>query len=305
MNKNQKVIIGVGSAVAVGLIALVVSLIISNSSRTSSLNEAEARADSLALANERLALTNEFNELNANFNMYEDQQMYLTNDSLVQQYNQAKMKVEGLLQELDREKKNNAANRARIKALEGEIATLKGILKHYLEEIDRLSKENEGLRNEIQEVRSRNEQLTSAVTVATKSNEELTQTVKQAKKLNITGLSFTPLNKRGRLEKKIKKATQLNVSFTVSPNNTAAAGMKDFFVRIVTPEGSLLGGNVSFPMDGARVAATAHRQIEYSNEETSVSIYWDVNATLTPGDYTVEVFCDGYRLASRHFNIDK
>jgi len=305
MDKKQKVIIYVGGAVALALIALIVTLIVSNSSRTASLNEAEARADSLQLANEKLVLTNEFNELNANFSMYEDQQMYLTNDSLVKQYNQAKMKVEGLLQELNQEKRSNAANRARIKALENEIATLKGILKHYLEEIDRLSKENEGLRNEIQEVRSRNEQLTSAVTVATKSNEELTQTVKQAKKLNVTNLSFTPLNKKGKLEKKISKARQLKVSFTVSPNATAAAGMKDFYVRIVTPEGSLLGGNISFPMDGANVPATAHRQVEYSNDETSVTIYWDVNATLTPGDYTVEVFCDGYRLVSRHFQIAK
>lgn len=305
MDKKQKVIIYVGAGVALCLIALVVILIVSNNSRTASLNEVEARADSLALVNERLVLTNEFNELNANFSMYEDQQMYLTNDSLVKQYNQAKMKVEGLLQELDREKRSNAANRAKIKALENEISTLKGILKHYLEEIDRLSKENEGLRNEIQEVRSRNEQLTSAVTVATKSNEELTQTVKQAKKLNITSLSLTPLNKKGKREKKISKARQFNVSFTVSPNSTAAPGMKDFYVRIVTPEGSLLGGNITFPMDGANVAATAHRQLEYSNDETTVTIYWDVNATLTPGDYTVEVFCDGYRLASRHFKFDK
>lgn len=303
MNKQQKIIIYGAIAVVSALIILVIVLILSNNSRTDSLNEAEARADSLALANDRLVLTNEFNELNANFNMYEDQQMYLKNDSLVQQYNQAKMKVEGLLQELNQEKRSNAANKARIKELEGEIATLRGILKHYLEEIDRLSKENEGLRKDLEEVRSRNEQLTSAVNVATKSNEELSQTVKQAKRLNITGLHISALNKKGKAEKKLGKVSQLAVGFTVSPNTTAAAGMKDFYVRIVTPEGSLLGGNVSFPMDGANVAATTHRQVEYSNDEISVNIYWDVNTTLTSGDYTVEVFCDGYRLVSRHFQL--
>lgn len=303
MDKKQKTIIYVGAAVALCLVALVVTLIVSNNRRTISLNEAEARADSLELANDRLVLTNEFNELNANFNMYEGQQMYLTNDSLVQQYNQARMKVEGLLQELNQEKKSNAANRARIKELENEIATLKGILKHYLEEIDRLSKENEGLKNEIQEVRSRNEQLTSAVTVATKSNEELTQTVKQAKKLNITSLRLQALNKKGKNEKKVGKAKQLAVFFTISPNATAAPGMRDFYVRIITPEGSLLGGNITFPMDGASVPATAHRQVEYANDEMSVSIYWDVTTTLTSGDYTLEVFSDGYRLASRHFQL--
>ena len=303
MDKKQKTIMYVAGGVALALVALVVILIFSNNSRTASLNEAEARADSLELANERLVLTNEFNELNANFNMYEGQQMYLTNDSLIQQYNQAKMKVEGLLQELNQEKRSNAANRARIRDLENEIATLKNILKHYVEEIDRLSKENEGLKNEIQEVRSRNAQLTSAVSVATKSNEELTQTVKQAKKLNITSLKIQALNKKGKEEKKVNKAKQLMVNFTVSPNATAAPGMRDFYVRIITPEGSLLGGNITFPMDGANVPATAHRQVEYANEELSVTIYWDVNTTLTAGDYTVEVFSDGYRLASRHFQL--
>lgn len=303
MNKRQKTIIYSAIGVCLAMIALVIVLIVSNNSRTVSLNEAEARADSLALANDRLVLTNEFNELNANFSMYEDQQMYLTNDSLVKQYNQAKMKVEGLLQELAQERKSNAVNRARIKALESEITTLKGILKHYLEEIERLSKENEGLRNEIQQVKSRNEQLTSAVSVATKSNEELTQTVQLARKLNITGLRLTALNKKGRQEKKVSKAKQLEVAFSVSPNTTASPGLKEFYVRIVTPEGSLLGGGTSFAMDGAKVPATAKRGVEYANDETSVVIYWDVNTTLTSGDYTVEVFCDGYRLASRHFQL--
>lgn len=303
MKKNPKILIYAGIAVAAAMVALIVVLIVSNNSRTASLNEAEARADSLALANDRLVLTNEFNELNANFSMYEDQKMYLTNDSLVQQYNQAKMKVEGLLQELNQEKKSNAANRARIKALENEIATLRGILKHYLEEIERLSKENEGLRAEIQQVKTRNEQLTSAVSVATKSNEELTQTVKQAKRLNLTGLRLQALNKKGKTEKKVNKAKQLEVSFSISPNSTAAPGMKDFYVRIITPEGSLLGGGLSFPMDGANVPATAKRSVEYANDEISVTVYWDVNTTLTSGDYTVEVFSDGYRLASRHFQL--
>lgn len=305
MNKNQKIIIFGGAGVLLCLVALIIVLIVSNSSRTEQINEARAQADSLLLANDRLLLTNEFNQLNADFSQYEDQQIYLKNDSLVQKYNEARLKVEGLLQELSYEKRSNEANRKRIKQLEGEITTLKGIVKHYLEEIRRLGEENEGLKKEIEQVSQRNEQLASQVTVATRNNEQLTQTVKLAKKLNITGLSFHAYNKKGKVEKKITKARQLGVSFIVSPNNTAAPGMKDFHIRILSPEGSLLGGGGSFSLDGSTVTSTAHRQVEYANEEISVSVYWDVNTTLTPGDYTVEVFCDGYRLASRHFTMKK
>ena len=213
--------------------------------------------------------------------------------------------MEGLLSELDEQKKDNAANRKRIKQLEGEIATLKGIVKHYLEEIRRLGEENEGLRQEIAQVNERNQQLSTQVTQATTQNKELTQTVKLAKKLNITGLSLQAYNKKGKVEKNITKGRQLGVSFIVSPNNTASAGLKDFYIRILSPEGALLGGGETFSIDGSTVAATAKRQMEYANEELSVSVYWDVNTTLTPGDYTVEVFADGNRLASRHFTMKK
>lgn len=305
MNKNQKILLYGGIGVVVGLIALVVILIISNSNQTRAVNDTQARADSLALANDRLLLTNEFNRLNADFSQYEDQQVYLKNDSLVQKYNEARLKVEGLLQELNTEKRSNAQNRARIKQLEGEIATLKGIVRHYLEEIKRLGEENEGLRQEIEAVSQKNQQLASQVETSQRSNAELTQTVKLAKKLNVTGLSLHAYNKKGKNEKNITKARQLGVSFTVSPNSTASAGMKDFYVRILSPEGSLLGGGGNFQLDGSSVASTAHRQVEYANEEMSVSVYWDVNTTLTPGDYTVEVFADGYRLASKHFTMKK
>lgn len=309
MNKNVKIIVYTAAGVLVALIALIIVLIVNDNHNTVARNEAEARADSLAIANDQLVLTNEFNQLNADFNQYEGQQIYLKNDSLVQKYNAARMKVEGLLRELNAEKqshnKDMAASRAKIKKLEGEISTLKGIVRHYLEEIKRLGEENAGLKQEIAQVQEKNQQLSTQVTQATASNEQLTQTVKLAKKLNITGLSLNAYNKKGKKEKNITKARQLGVHFTVSPNNTAAAGMKTFYVRIISPEGSLLSGGGSFTIDGQSVQATASRNLEYANEEMSASIYWDVNTTLTPGDYTVEVFCDGYRLASRHFTMKK
>ncbi|MBD5290403.1 MAG: hypothetical protein HDS26_06945 [Bacteroides sp.] len=305
MDKRQKTLLYAAIIVVASLVALSVVLIVSNSRQSQAAEQAEARADSLSLANDRLQLKNEFDQLNADFSQYEDQQIYLKNDSLVQQYNQARMKVEGLLKELESEKKSHAGSRARIKELEGEIATLKGILKHYLEEIRRLGEENEGLRKEIQEVSERNERLESQVTTTARDNQQLTQTVQLARKLNITGLSLSPLNKKGKAEKNVTKAKQLYVHFTVSPNNTAAPGMKNFYVRISTPEGTLLTGGGNFQLDGATLAATAHRQVEYANEELSVSLYWDVTTTLTPGDYLVEVFCDGYRLASRRINLKK
>ena len=159
MNKNQKIILYGGIAAVICLVGLVIALIVINANRTEQVNQAREETENLRLANDRLLLQNEFNQLNADFSQYEDQQIYLKNDSLVQKYNEARLKVEGLLTELNQEKKSNAANRQRIKQLEAEIATLKNIVKHYLEEIKRLGEENEGLKKEIQAVTQKNEQL--------------------------------------------------------------------------------------------------------------------------------------------------
>lgn len=325
MNKKILPVIISAIVVVLALIAIVIVLIVKSNDNNKDIpnNEEiaalEARADSLAILNDQLQLANEFTQLNsdfqqisADFSQYEGQQVYLKDDSIVKKYNAAKTKVESLIKELNAEKsktnltaKDLEASRAKIKQLEAEIGTLKGIVQHYLQEIKRLGDENASLKQEIAAVQEKNTQLSTQVTQATTANKELTQKVAVAEKLIITGLSFNGYNKKGKVEKNVTKAKQLGASFTISPNATAQPGMKTFYMRVLSPEGALLGGGSSFTIGGQSVQSTASRQVEYDNEETSVSIYWDVNTTLNPGDYTVEIFCDGSRLASRHFTLTK
>lgn len=309
MNKQQKIIIGCGAGVVAVLIGLIVFLIVSEYSGSGDDEHIRAleEVDSLRLANDQLVLTNQFDQLNAEFSQYEGQQVYLKNDSLVQQYNASRDRIQKLLDELDREKKKGKADRARseqrIRELEAEIGTLRGIVKHYLAEIQRLGQENEGLRTELAQANERNTALASEASAAQASNAQLSRTVAVAKKLNITALRLSGYNRKDKHEKKVNKIAKFGVSFSISPNNTAAPGMKDIYVRVLTPEGTLLGNGGSFSYDGAGVQSSAHRTIEYANDEVPVSIYVPVTTTLTAGDYRVEVFCDGNRLGSKSFTV--
>lgn len=315
MNRKQKIIFFTGLGVTVALIVLVIVLMVRDNRAASEqdtteitgmelLDSSDFRVDSLQNAYDQLELTNQYRELEADFSQYEEQQKYLKNDTLVRQYNESKKRVESLLKELKEEKRSNSQNREKIKQLQAEILTLKDIVRHYLEEIKRLGQENEGLRQEIQQVSARNQELTSQVESATESNARLTQTVQRARKLNITGLSLSAY-KNNKSEKNITKATQLGVSFTVAPNNTASPGMKTFYVRVLSPDGSLIGGQGSCSYQGASVPVSAAVSKEYSNEELRVTVYVPMNVTPTPGSYTVDVFCDGERLASSHFTLAK
>ena len=310
MNKKVGIIIIAGILLCIGFIVLIILLIAGNNRSENDARQARLEADSLKIAVQQSDLDRQFSELQADFSQYEDQAVFLKNDTLVQQYNESRKRIEELMAQLQKErsgrKSDQAASQRRIAQLEAEIGTLRGIVKHYLEEIRRLGQENEGLRNELATTQERNQSLNQQVQQTSAANEELTQTVQLARKLNITGLSLSAYNRKDKNEKNITKATRLGVSFTVSPNNTAAAGKKTFYVRILSPEGALLGNGGTFSHDGQQVGCTVSRTVEYDNGELPVSVYWAASGTtLTPGDYVVEVFADGYRLGSRRVTMKK
>ncbi len=286
------------------LLALAVIAVIFMTTRSVSReNEHQQQIEQLQLANEQLQMANEFDALNNEFAQYENQTSLLANDSIVQKYAAARAQVEKLLQELKNEKNKSAAQ---ISKLKGEIETLKGILRNYVEQINALNQENQELRDENREVKAQNQQLSQSIQTVQANNKVLNERMTLAEKLNVTGVNLVALNKKGKTEKNVTKARQLMVTFTIPQNNSTPVGEKTIWLRITNPEGDLLSGGGSFSFEGSTLGATARKSIEYGGEEIGgITIYWDVNTTLTPGDYTVELFCDNYRLVSRRFTLKK
>ena len=295
--------------VIVGLAAVLVGLavwfIIASTSQKKQLEEAIALKEQAELDMAQRELQNDYDALNNEFAIFENSRQLVMDDSikleLTQKYETARLQIEKLQQELKNQKHKSSAE---IKKLKDEISTLRNLLRHYVEEINRLNQENEQLRNENAEVKSRNEQLTSQVRETSRRNEQLQERMTLAEKLNVTGVSLVALNKKGKVEKKVQKATQLRVTFTIPQNNSTPVGEKTIYLRIVSPSGQVLGGGGSFSFEGASVPCSAKKVVEYAGEEIGgVTIYWDVNTALTAGSYTVELFADNYRLCSQRFEL--
>ena len=291
------------AVLAVLLLGAIVFSVFQVTSLKHQVNVAQAENEQLQLTNEQLSLSNEFEAINSEFRQYENQAVQMANDTILAKYTAAKNKVEQLIKELNSEKTKNAK---RIKDLESQIATLRGLLRNYIAQVDSLTKENAGLRAENQEIKSRNQALNSQVAEISGKNKTLTERMTLAEKLNVTGLTLTPLKKNGKQEKNVTKAKQLKVTFTIPQNNSTPVGSKTIYLRIVNPEGQLLGNAGSFSFEGGNVPCSAKKTIEYTGDEMSgVTIYCDVNTTLTPGDYLVELFADNFRIASRHVTLKK
>lgn len=293
---------GAAALVAVLLIAVGISIWQMTSLKIQ-VSEARAANEQLQLTNEQLSLSNEFDAINSQFAQYEDQANMMANDTIMLKYAAAKNKIEELLKELNSQK---AKSGAQIKKLKDEVATLRALLRHYIAQVDSLGKENAALRDENSQIRNRNQQLASKVSTVERENKNLSERMVLAEKLNVTGVSLTALKGNGKTEKNITKAKQLMVTFTIPQNNSTPVGQKTVYLRITGPEGSLLGGAGSFNFEGSSIPYTEKLGFDYGGEEIAgLKIYWNVNTALSPGDYTVELFADNYRLVSRHFTMKK
>lgn len=294
---QKKALIIVGALVAVLLVSFFAFY------AKKQIDDAQAANEQLMLQNQQLQLKQEYENLSTEFQNYESQTQFLNNDSLAIKYGEAKDKVEKLLTEL---KTQRITSNKRIKELQNEIETLRGIMKHYIQVIDSLNKENAGLKAENEKIRTQNQRLTSQVNQATKENEDLSKRMTLAEKLNVTGVTLTALKSSGKTEKRITKAKQLRVMFTIPQNNSTPVGEKTIYLRITSPEGYLLGENGSFPFEGGQVPYTERKTFEYAGQEIpDMAIYWNVNTTLNAGTYNVELFIDDYRLTSRDFTFEK
>lgn len=302
---NGRILLGVVAILLIIVIAGGVWFAMSIAAKNKAIEAANKAREQAELNLDQAMMNNEFDELNQQFATLENQRLITMDDSvkreLTEKYEAAKLKVEKLQQELKNQKNMSSAE---IKKLKDEIASLRAILRNYVEQIAKLNEENEALRKENAEIKSENTRLTSRVAETSRRNEQLSERMTLAEKLNVTGVSLSALNKKGKNEKKVSKAVQLMATFTIPQNNSTPVGEKTIYMRIISPSGQVLTGGGSFQFEGATLDCTAKKSIEYAGEEIAgIHIYWDVNTALTPGSYTVELFADNYRLASRSFEL--
>ena len=295
--KNNKLIVGIVAAVVAVLIAVVIVLIVSNNKHSKELEQ-------LIVEKERMELEYEYADLVEQYALYEGQKMILKNDSLIEKLEAEQIKVQRLYEELKSEKATSAA---RIAELRAELETLRGIMRVYVAQIDSLNRENKSLRQEnrqqrrkIEEVKTLNEKLIS-------QRDSLSEKVVIASKLDAVGVKVTPLRKNGKLAKKIKQISKLEISFSIAKNVTAATGEKEIFARITKPDGDVMIKSESnlFPFEGSQIPYSCRKVVEFAGDEINgVTMYWDVEEFLYPGEYEVEIFADNYLIGRGVFTLE-
>ena len=229
---------------------------------------------------------------------YSEMKTQINNDSIIQQLTEEQMKTQQLLEELKRVKASDAREIARLKK---ELATVRAVLRDYVMQIDSLNRLNESLKQENTTVKAELEQRTQQVAGLSSEKASLSQKVAIAAQLDATNISLQLLNKRGKDAKKLKDCTQMKTSFVITKNVTASNGNRTVYVRIQNPGGNVLGGGGTFAYENRQLECSAKKTIEYTGEETPVTVYWNVSQMLEAGDYCVSVFADGNMIGTKSF----
>ena len=231
---------------------------------------------------------------------YSEMKTQINNDSIVAQLTAEQEKTQRLLNELRRVKSTDAIEITRLKK---ELATVRAVIRSYVMEIDSLNKVNANLTQENTRVKGQYEAATRQIEGLSTEKRSLSEKVAIAAQLDATGISLVAKNKRGKSTDQIDKATTLQVSFNITRNVTAASGVKDIYVRIMSPTGSLLNGAGSFSYENRTLQYSMKRSVEYNGEETPVTLFWNVSQALVAGTYQVSIFADGNMIGSRSFTF--
>ena len=229
---------------------------------------------------------------------YSEMKTQINNDSIVAQLTQEQLRTQELLEELKRVKASDAREIARLKK---ELATVRAVLRTYVLEIDSLNRLNQNLTAENNRVKGQYAEATRQIEGLSNEKESLSQKVAIAAQLDATGITMTAKKKNGKPAKEIKDCKSFQVDFTVARNVTASNGLRTFYVRITTPNGTTLGGGGSFQYENRTLECTMKKAVEYSGEAITLSTYRQVTEYLEAGTYTVSIFADGNMIGSRTF----
>ena len=243
------------------------------------------------------------NEYSTFATQYDEMQILISNDSLVAQLEREKLRTQQLLEELRATKASNAAEIARLKK---ELKTVRAVMRSYVVQIDSLNQANEKLTKENKRVRTQYAEATKKVETLQEEAKNLSDKVTLAAQLDATNIRIEPRNKRGKATNSIKSVIKFAIDFTIVKNITAPTGERTIYVRIAKPDGSVLTKDASrtFKYENTQLEYSIKKLIEYTGEEQSVTVYWDVEEFLNPGAYTVYIFSDGVMIGEKSFTLE-
>lgn len=230
-------------------------------------------------------------ELEANIVELQDTLSKITSnyETINLQLDTSRAQVAELIENL---KRTQATNRAKIRQYEGELGTLRSIMRNYLVQIDSLNTLNQKLTAEAKEARQE-------AAETRKDNEKLTKKLEAAEAkvsagsvLKARGMRLEAYGESKRVTDRSSRTVRLLTTLSLIENSIIEPGPVTVYIRVTDPNGNLLTNSrsVDFTCKGQTLTASASREVDYAGAELTVSIYLNDIPDYTKGIYTAEAY---------------
>lgn len=192
----------------------------------------------------------------------------------------------------------NSGDAAQLKRARAELAQLKSMNQNYVVQVDSLKTANDDLSKQNL---SLNETLTAEkgkVESLTQENTQLANKVAVGSVLRTMDVSATGVryksNGKESITDKASKVQKVKTCFTVLENMVADKGSRDVFLRVISPDGSVLStAQETFMYNSSATLYTMKDSFDYNNEKTNVCLYFDKGSAFSKGKYAIEFYSGG------------
>jgi hypothetical protein len=207
------------------------------------------------------------------------------------------------------------ARQADYNRIKKKLDLLRVISQDYVVRIDSLSRANEELVTENRKIRQDVDRYKQTATTLEAQTEDLKGQISTAARLKAYSINARAVNlkssgKREEPTDRARRTDRIKVSFTLSENPVAEAGVKNIFCRIARPDGKILyiddSDAYSFTANGEKLQFSIKQQITYDKKAMNVTLNWDVRDAkneIIPGRYYAMVYIDGYQIGEGTFEL--
>lgn len=212
-------------------------------------------------------------------------------DSINSQLDTSRAEVANLIERI---KKTDATNRAKMRQYEKELGTLRSIMRNYIVQIDSLNTLNHKLtadaaaaRREAAASKAENQELSQQV-------ENLTGQVAAGAVIKARGLRMEAYMSNDKITDRSSRVVRLLTSLSLVENDLAPKGPVRVYIRVKDPDGIILtnANRTSFTFNGETMVASASRKVDYEGREVDLSIYLNDILGYRKGVYTVEAYTE-------------
>lgn len=195
---------------------------------------------------------------------------------------------------LERIKKTNATNRAKMRQYEKELGTLRSIMRNYIVQIDSLNTLNHKLTAEAAAARREAAASKAESVQLSQQVENLTGQVAAGSVIKARGLHIAAYNSSDKVTDRSSRTVRLLTSLSLVENDLAPKGPVRVFIRVKDPDGIILtnSNRSSFTFNGETMVASASRRVDYEGSEVDLSIYLNDIPEYRKGVYTVEAYTE-------------